>query len=121
MFPIFNNQNHPSLMCLSLTKKLCLLWETFGSDLTRNSKSFVKKKAALTMLRLFRKHPDVIPAPDWAERITNIIDDYDLGVCLSVTSLITALAQQYPEAFMLAIPKAIMRLHKVQHRRLNHF
>jgi AP-2 complex subunit alpha len=73
------------------------------------------------MLRLFRKHPDVIPAPDWAERITNIIDDYDLGVCLSVTSLITALAQQYPEAFMLAIPKAIMRLHKVQHRRLNHF
>lgn len=65
------------------------------------------------MLRLFRKHPDVIPAPDWAERITNIIDDYDLGVCLSVTSLITALAQQYPEAFMMAIPKAIMRLHKV--------
>lgn len=65
------------------------------------------------MLRLFRKHPDVIPAPDWAERITNIIDDYDLGVCLSVTSLITALAQQYPEAFMMVIPKAIMRLHKV--------
>ncbi|KAF9433906.1 hypothetical protein BGZ76_008832, partial [Entomortierella beljakovae] len=59
------------------------------------------------------KHPDVIPAPDWAERITNIIDDYDLGVCLSVASLITALAQQYPEAFMMAIPKAIMRLHKV--------
>ncbi|KAF9131744.1 hypothetical protein BGX30_012979 [Mortierella sp. GBA39] len=92
--------------------------ESLASDVHRllvspNSKSFVKKKAALTMLRLFRKHPDVIPAPDWAERITNIIDDYDLGVCLSVTSLITALAQQYPEAFMLAIPKAIMRLHKV--------
>jgi AP-2 complex subunit alpha len=79
----------------------------------RNSKSFVKKKAALTMLRLFRKHPDVIPAPDWAERITNIIDDYDLGVCLAVTSLVTALAQQYPESFMMAVPKAIMRLHKV--------
>ncbi|KAF9285659.1 hypothetical protein BGZ68_003664 [Mortierella alpina] len=92
--------------------------ESLASDVHRllvspNSKSFVKKKAALTMLRLFRKHPDVIPAPDWAERITNIIDDYDLGVCLSVTSLITALAQQYPEAFLMAIPKAIMRLHKV--------
>ncbi|KAG0020642.1 hypothetical protein BGZ80_003868 [Entomortierella chlamydospora] len=92
--------------------------ESLAGDVHRllvspNSKSFVKKKAALTMLRLFRKHPDVIPAPDWAERITNIIDDYDLGVCLSVTSLITALAQQYPEAFMMAIPKAITRLHKV--------
>ncbi|KAF9983404.1 hypothetical protein BGZ65_001832 [Modicella reniformis] len=92
--------------------------ESLAGDVHRllvspNSKSFVKKKAALTMLRLFRKHPDVIPAPDWAERITNIIDDYDLGVCLSVASLITALAQQYPEAFMMAVPKAIMRLHKV--------
>ncbi|GJJ72783.1 AP-2 complex subunit alpha [Entomortierella parvispora] len=92
--------------------------ESLAGDVHRllvspNSKSFVKKKAALTMLRLFRKHPDVIPAPDWAERITNIIDDYDLGVCLSVTSLVTALAQQYPESFMMAIPKAIMRLHKV--------
>ncbi|KAF9975906.1 hypothetical protein BGZ73_000253 [Actinomortierella ambigua] len=92
--------------------------ESLASDVHRllvspNSKSFVKKKAALTMLRLFRKHPDVIPAPDWAERITNIIDDYDLGVCLSVTSLITALAQQYPEAFMMAVPKAIIRLHKI--------
>ncbi|KAF9579782.1 hypothetical protein BGW38_003829, partial [Lunasporangiospora selenospora] len=82
--------------------------ESLASDVHRllvspNSKSFVKKKAALTMLRLFRKHPDVIPAPDWAERITNIIDDYDLGVCLSVTSLITALAQQYPESFMMVI------------------
>ncbi|KAF8950913.1 hypothetical protein BGZ46_004255, partial [Entomortierella lignicola] len=92
--------------------------ESLAGDVHRllvspNSKSFVKKKAALTMLRLFRKHPDVIPAPDWAERITNIIDDYDLGVCLSVTSLVTALAQQYPESFMMAIPKAITRLHKV--------
>ncbi|KAF9348460.1 hypothetical protein BGX34_002467, partial [Mortierella sp. NVP85] len=92
--------------------------ESLAGDVHRllvspNSKSFVKKKAALTMLRLFRKHPDVIPAPDWAERITNIIDDYDLGVCLSVTSLVTALAQQYPESFMMAVPKAIMRLHKV--------
>jgi len=42
------------------------------------SKSFVKKKAALTLLRLFRKHPDVIPVTDWAERIISLMDDYDL-------------------------------------------
>lgn len=42
------------------------------------SKSFVKKKAALTLLRLFRKHPDVLPVTDWADRIVSLMDDYDL-------------------------------------------
>lgn len=44
----------------------------------RTSKSFVKKKAALTLLRLFRKHPDVIPVTDWADRIISLMDEYDL-------------------------------------------
>jgi AP-2 complex subunit alpha len=38
----------------------------------------VKKKAALTLLRLFRKHPDVIPVTDWADRIISLMDEYDL-------------------------------------------
>lgn len=38
----------------------------------------VKKKAALTLLRLYRKHPDVIPAAEWAMRIISILDDDDL-------------------------------------------
>ncbi len=38
----------------------------------------VKKKAALTLLRLYRKHPDVIPAAEWALRIVAIMDDMDL-------------------------------------------
>jgi AP-2 complex subunit alpha len=38
----------------------------------------VKKKAALCMLRLYRKHPDVIPVQDWAENISNLVDEYDL-------------------------------------------
>jgi AP-2 complex subunit alpha len=38
----------------------------------------VKKKAALTLLRLYRKHPDVIPAAEWAMRIVAIMDDEDL-------------------------------------------
>lgn len=50
----------------------------FFASLYRTSKSFVKKKAALTLLRLFRKHPDVIPVTDWAERIISLMDDYDL-------------------------------------------
>jgi AP-2 complex subunit alpha len=38
----------------------------------------VQKKAALTLLRLFRKHPDVIPATDWADRVIALMAEYDL-------------------------------------------
>jgi AP-2 complex subunit alpha len=44
----------------------------------RTSLSFVKKKAALTLLRLYRKHPHVIAAAEWALRIVTIMDDEDL-------------------------------------------
>jgi AP-2 complex subunit alpha len=46
----------------------------------RTSQSFVKKKAALTLLRLYRKHPEVIPAAEWALRIVSIMDDHDLVI-----------------------------------------
>ncbi|CAI2175521.1 5498_t:CDS:10, partial [Funneliformis geosporum] len=78
-----------------------------------NSKSFVKKKAALTLLRLHRKHPDVIPATDWAERIIVLMDDTDLGVTLCVTSLIMALAQDNLEAYLGCYTKAVDRLAKI--------
>jgi hypothetical protein len=41
----------------------------------------VKKKAALTLLRLYRKHPEVIPAKEWALRIVSLMDDQDLVSC----------------------------------------
>jgi AP-2 complex subunit alpha len=90
----------------------------------------VKKKAALTLLRLYRKHPDVIPAPEWALRIVSIMDDQDLvsqyypncqviyhifaqGVVVCVTSLVMALAQDHLEAFAVCYTKAVDRLHRV--------
>lgn len=42
------------------------------------SQNFVRKKAALTLLRLYRKHPEVIPAAEWALRIVALMDDMDL-------------------------------------------
>lgn len=44
----------------------------------------MKKKAALTLLRLYRKHPEVIPAADWALRIVSILDDSDLVSVISI-------------------------------------
>ncbi|KAJ1585651.1 hypothetical protein NDA12_000338 [Ustilago hordei] len=77
------------------------------------SRSFVKKKAALTLLRLYRKHPEVIPAQDWALRIIAIIDDDNLGVALAVTSLVMAMAQDHPEAFATSYQKAVYRMHRI--------
>ncbi|GAA5979643.1 hypothetical protein JCM10908_002996 [Rhodotorula pacifica] len=77
------------------------------------SRSFVKKKAALTLLRLYRKHPEVIPAADWALRIVSILDDADLGVALAVASLVLALAQENLDAYTICYQKAVDRLSKI--------
>ncbi|PWN95848.1 putative alpha-adaptin C [Tilletiopsis washingtonensis] len=77
------------------------------------SKSFVRKKAALTLLRLYRKHPEVIPADEWAARIVAIMDHENMGVALAVTSLVMTLAQDHPDAFAIAYQKAVDRLQKI--------
>ncbi|CAM1504175.1 Fc.00g017660.m01.CDS01 [Cosmosporella sp. VM-42] len=76
------------------------------------SKSFVKKKAALTLLRLYRKHPDIV-SPQWAERIIHLMDDNDLGVALSVTSLVMTLAQDNLDQYKGAYAKAAARLKRI--------
>ncbi|EAQ86912.1 conserved hypothetical protein [Chaetomium globosum CBS 148.51] len=76
------------------------------------SKAFVKKKAALTMLRLYRKHPGIVQ-PQWAERIISLMDDVDLGVGVSVTSLVMALAQDNPDQYKGAYAKAAGRLKRI--------
>lgn len=76
------------------------------------SKPFVKKKAALTLLRLYRKVPTIVQ-PEWAERIIAIMDDPDLGVALSVTSLVMTLAQDDPESYKGSYVKAAQRLRKL--------
>jgi AP-2 complex subunit alpha len=76
------------------------------------SKSFVKKKAALTLLRLYRKHPDIVQ-PQWAERIISLMDDKDMGVALSVTSLVMALAQDNPDQYKGAYVKAAARMKRI--------
>ena len=91
--------------------------EAISSDVHRllispTSKAFVKKKAALTLLRLYRKHPDIVQH-EWAERIISLMDDPDMGVVLSVTSLVMALVQDNPDAFKGSYVKAAQRLRKV--------
>ncbi|KIM32693.1 hypothetical protein M408DRAFT_185378 [Serendipita vermifera MAFF 305830] len=92
--------------------------ETLGPSVHRllispTSPNFVKKKAALTLLRLYRKYPEVLPVAEWAQRIVSIMDDEDLGVVVSVTSLVMAMAQDNLDAFSVCYQKAVDRLHKL--------
>ncbi|KAH6616625.1 adaptin N terminal region-domain-containing protein, partial [Boeremia exigua] len=76
------------------------------------SKAFVKKKAALTLLRLYRKYPGIVQN-EWAERMISLMDDPDMGVALSVTSLITALVQDNAEQYKGSYVKAANRLKRI--------
>lgn len=66
----------------------------------------------MTLLRLYRKFPGIIQN-EWAERIISIMDDPDLGVALSVTSLVMALVQDNPEAYQTSYVKAAHRLKRI--------
>ncbi|KAK7566238.1 adaptin N terminal region-domain-containing protein [Phyllosticta paracitricarpa] len=91
--------------------------EALSADVHRllispTSKSFVKKKAALTLLRLYRKYPGIVQQ-EWAERIIALMDDPDMGVALSVTSLVMALVQDSPQSYRGSYSKAANRLKKI--------
>lgn len=66
----------------------------------------------MTLLRLFRKDPSIVQ-PEWAERVISLMDDPDMGVTLSVTSLVMALAQENPEQYKGSYVKAAQRLKKI--------
>ena len=57
--------------------------------LTANTtRTYVRKKAALTTLRLYRKLPDMLPASEWADKILMLLDEKNIGVLTSVSSLV---------------------------------
>ncbi|KAJ1949186.1 hypothetical protein EC988_004872, partial [Linderina pennispora] len=74
------------------------------------SSVFAKKKAALCLLRLLRRHPDAVNSHEWATRVIPYMGHRDIGVTMSVTSLVTALAQQYPDEMRKAGAFAVRRL-----------
>ncbi|KAJ2378197.1 hypothetical protein IW150_000945 [Coemansia sp. RSA 2607] len=71
---------------------------------------FIKKKAALCLLRLLRRFPESVKAHQWVGRIAPYLGHRDIGVTQSVASLMTALAQQYPEETRKAASFAMRRL-----------
>ncbi|KAI0963578.1 hypothetical protein AcW1_000619 [Taiwanofungus camphoratus] len=116
------NENNEVSNCLALHAIANVggqeMAEALAEDVHRllispTSPKFVRKKAALTLLRIYRKHPDVIPAAEWALRIVALMDDLDLGVVICVTSLVMALARDHLDAYAVCYQKAVDRLHRL--------
>eukprot|EP01111_Echinosteliopsis_oligospora_P009213 TRINITY_DN2665_c0_g1_i1.p1 TRINITY_DN2665_c0_g1~~TRINITY_DN2665_c0_g1_i1.p1 ORF type:complete len:1051 (+),score=302.86 TRINITY_DN2665_c0_g1_i1:172-3324(+) len=81
--------------------------------IANTSAPHVKKRAALALLRLFRKYPSIITPDLWATKLIDLLNDTDLGVLTSVVSLLLGLVQDNPLGWEGAIPKVVALLAKI--------
>ena len=81
----------------------------------RDTRPLLRKKAALTALRLFRKYPELLPPDEaWREKVLRLMTNYtDLGQMLCVSSFVLGYASKHPESFEDAVGHAIRCLHQV--------
>lgn len=73
----------------------------------------VRKKAALCLLRLYRKNPDVVNVDGWADRMAQLLDERDLGVLTSVMSLFVSLVSNNAEVYWNCLPKCVRILERL--------
>lgn len=73
----------------------------------------VRKKAALCLLRLYRKNPDVVNIDGWADRMAQLLDERDIGVLTSSMSLLVALVSNNHEAYWSCLPKCVRILERL--------
>ncbi|GMJ00817.1 hypothetical protein like AT5G22780 [Hibiscus trionum] len=81
--------------------------------LSSGCRPLVRKKAALCLLRLFRKNPDVVSVDGWADRMAQLLDERDLGVLTASMSLLVALVSNNHEAYWTCLPKCVKILERL--------
>lgn len=77
------------------------------------SPNFVRKKAALAALQLFRRAPEDFPAGEHTARLVQILSSPDLGVVTAVASLLTSLSASNPDEYKGVVHVAATRLHRL--------
>ncbi|XP_010454540.1 PREDICTED: AP-2 complex subunit alpha-2-like [Camelina sativa] len=81
--------------------------------ISSSCRPLVRKKAALCLLRLFRKNPDAVNVDGWADRMAQLLDERDIGVLTSSTSLLVALVSNNHEAYSSCLPKCVKILERL--------
>jgi hypothetical protein len=79
----------------------------------RKVKPLVQKKAALALLRLYRKYPEILPPDTWSSKVVGLLNESNLGVLSSVSSLIIGLVANNPKEYEECVQKAIKILSNV--------
>ncbi|KAL1817030.1 hypothetical protein DCAR_0521449 [Daucus carota subsp. sativus] len=81
--------------------------------LSSSCRPLVRKKAALCLLRLFRKNPDVVNVDGWSDRMAQLLDERDLGVLTSSMSLFVALVSKDYDSYWSCLPKCVKVLERL--------
>ncbi|XP_078429470.1 AP-2 complex subunit alpha-1-like [Wolffia australiana] len=92
--------------------------ESLAPDVQRllissSCRPLVRKKAALCLLRLYRKNPDVVNIEGWSDRMAQLLDERDFGVLTSVMSLFVSLVSNNNEAYWNCLPKCVKILERL--------
>jgi AP-2 complex subunit alpha len=115
-------QKDPNVQCLALTATANIggkeQAESLAQDVQKllvsgDTKLLVRKKAALCLLRLYRKYPEILPADAWSSRVISLLGSKDLGVITSVMGLVLGMIQNEPEAYNEAVQKVVRLLVKL--------
>ena len=81
--------------------------------ISSSTRNVVRKKAALCVLRLFRRNPDIISVDTFALKMGNLLQERDLGVLLSSMSLLCGVVSQDSTGYDVVIPKVVGVLERV--------
>ncbi|XP_044483032.1 AP-2 complex subunit alpha-1-like isoform X2 [Mangifera indica] len=81
--------------------------------ISSSCRPLVRKKAALCLVRLYRKIPDAVNIDGWADRMAQLLDERDLGVLTSSMSLLVALVSNHYEAYWSCLPKCVKILERL--------
>ncbi|KAL2536169.1 AP-2 complex subunit alpha-2 [Forsythia ovata] len=81
--------------------------------ISSSCRPLVRKKAALCLLRLYRKNPDVVNVDGWSDRMAQLLDERDLGVLTSSMSLLVSLVSNNHEAYWSCLPKCVKILERL--------
>eukprot|EP00850_Spirogloea_muscicola_P012756 SM000084S23092 [mRNA] locus=s84:17407:23674:+ [translate_table: standard] len=113
---------HETFQCLALTMVGNVGGKEFSESLapdvqkllvSNSCRPLVRKKAALCLLRLFRKNQDVVNTEGWPEKMAVLLEERDLGVLTAAMSLLVALVSNSAEAYHACVPRCVRILERL--------
>ena len=82
-------------------------------DQESRNRALIRKKAALCLLRLYRSNPECIDLSEWPVRMGVLLEERDLGVIISLMSLLYGFALTNPSEFESVVPFVVGILHRL--------